>query len=142
MKFLNTNESMNFEEYDLYSEYVIEIKDSMLDLTVPEFISAVSRKVKKYNYCKDSPVLFVVKCDELLEEDIEYCKDQIYEIITESIRKEKVNNDWQPRLAINSKLNMTMNAQTNLLNYRTLPNILNIKFVKNEKMLYNMIEEN
>lgn len=142
MKFLNTDESMSFVEHDLYSEYVIEIKDSMLDLTVPEFISTISRKVKKYNYCKDSPVLFTIKCDELLEEDVEYCRQQIYEIITESIRREKVNNDWQPKLSINSKLDMNMKAQTNLLNYRTLPNILNIKFVKNEKMLYNMIEEN
>ena len=142
MKFLNTDESMSFVEHDLYSEYVIEIKDSMLDLTVPEFISTVSRKVKKYNYCKDSPVLFIIKCDELLEEDVEYCRQQIYEIITESIRREKVNNDWQPKLSINNKLDMNMKAQTNLLNYRTLPNILNIKFVKNEKMLYNMIKEN
>lgn len=142
MKFLKTDESMNFEEHDLYSEYTIEIKDEMLDLTVPEFIHTIARKVKKYNYCKDSPVLFVVKCDELLEEDIEYCKDEVYEVITESIRKEKVNNDWQPKLSINTALDMNMLAQNNLLNYRTVPNILNIKFVKNDKMLYNMIKEN
>lgn len=141
MKFLKTDDSMQFEEHDLYSEYVIEIKDEMLDLTVPEFISSVARKVKKFNYCKDSPVLFMVKCDELIEEDIDYCRNQICEIITETIGQEKVNNDWQPRLAINSKLDMNMKAQTNLLNYRTVPNILNIKFAKNDKILYNMIVE-
>lgn len=141
MKFLKTDDSMQFEEHDLYSEYVIEIKDEMLDLTVPEFISSVARKVKKFNYCKDSPVLFMVKCDELIEEDIDYCRNQICEIITEAIGREKVNNDWQPRLAINSKLDMNMKAQTNLLNYRTVPNILNIKFAKNDKILYNMIVE-
>lgn len=141
MKFLKTDDSMQFEEHDLYSEYVIEIKDEMLDLTVPEFISSVARKVKKFNYCKDSPVLFMVKCDELIEEDIDYCRNQICEIITETIGREKVNNDWQPRLAINSKLDMNMKAQTNLLNYRTVPNILNIKFAKNDKILYNMIVE-
>lgn len=141
MKFLKTDDNMQFEEHDLYSEYVIEIKDEMLDLTVPEFISSVARKVKKFNYCKDSPVLFMVKCDELIEEDIDYCRNQICEIITETIGREKVNNDWQPRLAINSKLDMNMKAQTNLLNYRTVPNILNIKFAKNDKILYNMIVE-
>lgn len=141
MKFLKTDDNMQFEEHDLYSEYVIEIKDEMLDLTVPEFISSVARKVKKFNYCKDSPVLFMVKCDELIEEDIDYCRNQICEIITEAIGREKVNNDWQPRLAINSKLDMNMKAQTNLLNYRTVPNILNIKFAKNDKILYNMIVE-
>lgn len=141
MKFLKTDDSMQFEEHDLYSEYVIEIKDEMLDLTVPEFIGSVARKVKKFNYCKDSPVLFMVKCDELIEEDIDYCRNQICEIITETIGREKVNNDWQPRLAINSKLDMNMKAQTNLLNYRTVPNILNIKFAKNDKILYNMIVE-
>ena len=141
MKFLKTDESMSFVEEELYSEYVIEIKDEMLDLSVPDFIHTISRKVKKYNYCKDSPVLFIVKCDELTEEDVEYTKNLVYEIITESITKEKVNKDWQPKLSINSKLDMTMKAQTNLLNYITLPNILNVKFVKNDKMLYNMIVE-
>jgi hypothetical protein len=141
MKFLKTDESMSFVDEDLYSEYVIEIKDEMLDLSVPDFIHTISQKIKKYNYCKDSPVLFVVKCDELTEEDIEYSRTLIYEIIAESIIKERVNKDWQPKLSINSKLDMTMKAQTNLLNYNTLPNILNVKFVKNDKMLYNMIVE-
>ena len=141
MKFLKTDDSMSFVEEELYSEYVIEIKDEMLDLSVPDFIHVISRKVKKYNYCTDSPVLFVVKCDELTEEDVEYTKNLVYEIITESITKEKVNKDWQPKLSINLKLDMTMKAQTNLLNYITLPNILNVKFVKNDKMLYNMIVE-
>lgn len=141
MKFLKTDDSMSFVEEELFSEFIIEIKDEMLDLSVPDFIHKVSRRVKKYNYCKDSPVLFTVKCDELTEEDIEYTRNLVYEIIAESIAKEKVNKDWQPKLSINSKLDMNMKAQTTLLNHITLPNILSVKFVKNDKMLYNMIVE-
>jgi hypothetical protein len=141
MRFLNTDDSMKLVDEELYSEYVIEIKDKMLDLSVPDFIAALSRKIKKYNYCKDSPVLFTIKCDELLEDDIEYTRNLVYEVIAECISKERVNKDWQPKLTLNEKLDMTMKAKTTLLNHRTVPNILNVKFVKNEKMLYNMIVE-
>lgn len=141
MRFLNTDDSMKLVDEELYSEYVIEIKDKMLDLSVPDFIDALSRKIKKYNYCKDSPVLFTIKCDELLEDDIEYTRNLVYEVIAECISKELVNKDWQPKLTLNEKLDMTMKAKTTLLNHRTVPNILNVKFVKNEKMLYNMIVE-
>lgn len=141
MRFLNTDDSMKLVDEELYSEYVIEIKDKMLDLSVPDFIDALSRKIKKYNYCKDSPVLFTIKCDELLEDDIEYTRNLVYEVIAECISKERVNKDWQPKLTLNDKLDMTMKAKTTLLNHRTVPNILNVKFVKNEKMLYNMIVE-
>lgn len=142
MKFLNTDDRIDIIDIDdIYSEYIIEIKDCMLDLRTSEFIQYISNRVKNYNYCKDSPVLFTIKCDEILEDDIEYIKDLIYEVITESIIIEKTNKDWQPKIEIDNKLDTTMKAKTNLLNYSTLPNILNIKFVKNEKMLYNIIKE-
>ena len=142
MKFLNTNDRIDIIDIDdIYSEYTIEIKDCMLDLRTSEFIQYISNRVKNYNYCKDSPVLFTIKCDEILEDDIEYIKDLIYEVITESIIIEKTNKDWQPKIEIDNKLDTTMKAKTNLLNYSTLPNILDIKFVKNEKMLYNIIKE-
>ncbi len=142
MKFLNTDDRIDIIDIDdIYSEYIIEIKDCMLDLRTSEFIQYISNRVKNYNYCKDSPVLFTIKCDEILEDDIEYIKDLIYEVITESIIIEKTNKDWQPKIEIDNKLDTTMKAKTNLLNYSTLPNILDIKFVKNEKMLYNIIKE-
>lgn len=142
MKFLNTEDSMNIVEIDDdYSEYIIELKDEMLDLVLPDFIYAISSSVKKYNYCKNYPVLFIVKGDNVSEDDIEYSKNLICEIITESIQKEKVNKDWQPRISLSEKLDMTMKAKTNLLNYNTVPNILNIKFVKNDKVLYNIIKD-
>ena len=142
MKFLNTDDRIDIIDIDdIYSEYIIEIKDCMLDLRTSEFIQYISNRIKNYNYCKDSPVLFTIKCDEILEDDIEYIKDLIYEVITESIIIEKINKDWQPKIEIDNKLDTTMKAKTNLLNYSTLPNILDIKFVKNEKMLYNIIKE-
>ena len=65
----------------------------------------------------------------------------VYEILAECIRRDKVNSNWQPKITISNKLDMNMKAQNTMLNYNTVPNILNVKFEKNEKVLYNMIKE-
>lgn len=141
MKFLKTNNEMSFVEEEMWSTYTINITDDMLDLTVNSFINALSSKINKYKCAIDSPVLFVFKCDELTEEDISYCKNMVYEVLAECIKGDKVNSNWQPKITISNKLDMNMKAQNIMLNYNTLPNILNAKFEKNEKILYNMIKE-
>ena len=141
MKFLKTNNEMSFVEEEMWSTYTINITDDMLDLTVNSFINALSSKINKYKCAIDSPVLFVFKCDELTEEDISYCKTMVYEVLAECIKGDKVNSNWQPKITISNKLDMNMKAQNTMLNYNTLPNILNAKFEKNEKILYNMIKE-
>ena len=141
MKFLKTNDEMSFVEEELWSTYTVNITDDMLDLTVNNFIKTLSSKIDKYKCAIDSPVLFVFKCDELAEDDITYCKNMVYEILAECIRRDKVNSNWQPKITISNKLDMNMKAQNTMLNYNTVPNILNVKFKKNEKVLYNMIKE-
>jgi DNA-binding NarL/FixJ family response regulator len=89
----------------------------------------------------EEPTLIEVVVDSVSDDDIEYMKDLVVELIAESLTGERLNKDWQPRTAISNMLNTTIKAQTTLLNYSIVPSVLNIVFTKEGQEVYNLIKK-
>lgn len=141
MIFLNTNGSMNLMESEVYTTVDFILEDYMLDLSLSEFTKLVYERLSKVYFAYDTPTLFRVISEGIEAEDVEYVLPFLTELMTESLRVEKVNKDWQPRPAISNRLNLNIKAQNNLLNYKTNPEILTIKIYNNDELIYDMIKE-
>lgn len=140
MKFLNTQNTMNIEEHEKWGNCVFELKDEMLDLIVPEFIKLLEEDLENQLF-DDKPYLFTYNCDDLTDEDILYTKNMVYEIVADTLRGPQSNKDWQPRPTLLEHLDANLRALTMLLNYEIKPQILNVVFVKNGKILYSLVKE-
>ena len=140
MIFLDTKDKMSFIDIeDNYSIYLIEIINDDLDLPMSAFIEQIQERMEDLS--AEEPTLIKVIVDSVSEDDIEYMKDLVVELIAESLTGEKLNKDWQPRTAISNMLNTTIKAQTTLLNYSIVPSVLNIVFTKEGQEVYNLIKK-
>ena len=141
MIFLDTRDTMKFVEHDDYTSVTLNIEDYMLDLPLSDFTNLIHDKVNRFYFDFNTPTLFSVVCNDIAKEDVEYIIPFLMELITESIGLEKVNKNWQPKASISDKLELNMKAQTNLLNYKTNPNILTIHVLRNNEKVYEMIRK-
>lgn len=141
MKFLDTTGIMNIVEIEdsSYAIYELTIDNEELDLPLSIFIDKQKEKLSKL--CSTCPTLISVITKDMAEEDILYMKDLVIEIIAESICEDKINDDWQPRTAITKVVDTTMKAKTAFLNHTVSPEIINIQIVKDDKVVYNLINE-
>lgn len=140
MIFLDTKDKMSFIDIeDNYSIYLMEITNDDLDLPMSAFIGQIQERMEDLS--AEEPTLIKVIVDSVSEDDIEYMKDLVIELIAESLTGEKLNKDWQPRTAISNMLDTTIKAQTTLLNYSIVPSVLNIVFIKEGQEVYNLIKK-
>lgn len=140
MIFLDTKDKMSFIDIeDNYSIYLMEITNDDLDLPMSAFIEQIQERMEDLS--AEEPTLIKVVVDSVSDDDIEYMKDLVVELIAESLTGEKLNKDWQPRTAISNMLNTTIKAQTTLLNYSIVPSVLNIVFTKEGQEVYNLIKK-
>lgn len=140
MIFLDTKDKMSFIDIeDNYSIYLMEITNDDLDLPMSAFIEQIQERMEDLS--AEEPTLIGVIVDSVSDDDIEYMKDLVVELIAESLTGEKLNKDWQPRTAISNMLNATIKAQTTLLNYSIVPSVLNVVFTKEGQEVYNLIKK-
>lgn len=140
MIFLDTKDKMSFIDIENnYSIYLMEIANDDLDLPMSTFIRQIQERMEDLS--AEEPTLIEVVVDSVSEDDVEYMKDLVVELIAESLTGEKLNKDWQPRTAISNMLNTTIKAQTTLLNYSIVPSVLNIVFTKEGQEVYNLIKK-
>ena len=140
MIFLDTKDKMSFIDIeDNYSIYLMEITNDDLDLPMSAFIEQIQERMEDLS--AEESTLIEVVVDSVSDDDIEYMKDLVVELIAESLTGEKLNKDWQPRTAISNMLNTTIKAQTTLLNYSIVPSVLNIVFTKEGQEVYNLIKK-
>lgn len=140
MIFLKTTDKMYFEDYKNYDIFDLKITNEQLDDPMSKFIGDV-REMMIDVPANDTAVLINVNVDDIDDDDIEYTKHFIVEVIVEALCGEKLNDDWQPRSVIVNGLDATMRAQTMLQNYDIEPKILNIFFVKNNQIVYELVKE-
>lgn len=140
MIFLDTKDKMSFIDIeDNYSIYLMEITNDDLDLPMSVFIEQIQERMEDLS--AEESTLIEVVVDSVSDDDIEYMKDLVVELIAESLTGEKLNKDWQPRTAISNMLNTTIKAQTTLLNYSIVPSVLNVVFTKEGLEVYNLIKK-
>lgn len=140
MIFLDTKDKMSFIDIENnYSIYLMEITNDDLDLPMSVFIKQIQERMEDLS--TEESTLIEVVVDSVSNDDIEYMKDLVVELIAESLTGEKLNKDWQPRTAISNMLNTTIKAQTTLLNYGIVPSVLNIVFTKEGQEVYNLIKK-
>lgn len=144
MKFLDTKDKLNILETEEHQTVNITLETSLFDLPAEEFKNVFAGYCTTItDYHCEVPLLISITCNDMPDDEIVDFGDLLFECLMQNFttKEHKFEKDlWQPKTIISDLLNMTMDAQCQILNYKSLVPIFTVEF-KNDKnqVLYNMI---
>ena len=145
MKFLKTDDKLEIVETDDFQELIKSFPGSIFDYNFKVFNETIAEYINQVLKYKESrPVLIVFNCLQLEEEEVQYFSDVCFEYLISNIvtDEKKFETDlWQPRTEISEQLNMTKDAQSKILNYKSKIEAFNILFKIKNNVIVEMIKE-